>query len=40
MNYKSFARQFTACVERKTQTDDMKLLFLLQHCKSDVSDNV
>ena len=40
MNYQSFVRQFTACNAKKTHTDHMRLLFLLQHCKPDVRDNI
>ena len=40
INYQSFVRQFTAYIARKTQTDDMRLLFSLQHCKPDVRENI
>jgi len=40
MNYQSFVRQFTAYIAKNTQTDDMRLLFLLQHCKPDVRENI
>jgi len=36
MNYKTFMRQFQAHIAQMTRTDDLRLLFLLQHCEPAV----
>jgi len=40
MSYQSIVLRFTAYIPKKTQTDDMRLLFLLQYCKPDVRENI
>ena len=40
MNYKTCMRQFEAHIAQKTRTDELRLLFLLQHCKPAVRDKI
>jgi len=40
MNYKTFMRQFEAHIAQRTRTDDLRLLFLLQHCEPAVRDKI
>jgi len=40
MNFRTFERQFEAYIIKKAQSDEMRLLFLLQHCKPQVRQRI
>jgi len=40
MNFRTFKRQFEAYIVKKTQSDEMRLLFLLQHCEPRVRQRI
>jgi len=40
MNFWTFKRQFEAYIVKKTQSDEMCLLFLLQHCEPRVRQRI
>ena len=40
MNFRTFERQFEAHIVKKTQSDEMRLLFLLQHCEPRVRQRI
>jgi len=40
MNYKTFMRQFEQHIAQRTRTDELHLLFLMQHCEPAVRDKI
>jgi len=40
MNFRTFEWQFEAYIVKKTQSDEMRLLFLLQHCEPRVRQRI